>query len=76
MWRYRDWVEVEALYVEDEWRGQGCGAALLASTCGWAESVGLPVVQLYVTASNKHALDFYRRQGFRETQAILRKVPA
>lgn len=76
MWQYRDWVEVEALYVSDEMRGQGCGAALLDSACEWAESVGQPVVQLYVTASNQHALTFYERQGFREAQAILRKVPA
>lgn len=76
MWQYRDWVEVEALYVADDKRGQGCGAALLDRTCAWAESVGQPVVQLYVTASNQHALTFYQRQGFREAQAILRKVPA
>jgi GNAT superfamily N-acetyltransferase len=74
LWRYRDWVEVEALYVEDTWRWHGLGAALLARACDWANRVGQPVVQLYVTASNEHALNFYRRKGFRETQAIMRKV--
>jgi ribosomal protein S18 acetylase RimI-like enzyme len=76
MWQYREWVEVEALYVEGERRGQGFASALLAHTYAWANSVGRDVVQLYVTASNKHALGFYRRQGFRETQAVLRKVLA
>jgi GNAT superfamily N-acetyltransferase len=74
MWRYRDWVEVEALYVEDAWRRHGFAAALLAGACAWANRVGLPVVQLYVTASNAHALTFYERKGFRQTQAIMRKV--
>jgi GNAT superfamily N-acetyltransferase len=74
MWRYRDWVEVEALYVEDAWRGNGLAAALLARACAWANRVGQPVVQLYVTASNAHALTFYQRKGFRQTQAIMRKV--
>src|SRR5262249_13121066 len=29
MWRYHEWVEVEALFVEDAWRGSGLAAALL-----------------------------------------------
>lgn len=74
MWRHRDWVEVEALYVADAWRGHGLATALLARACTWARRIGQPVVQLYVTASNEHARAFYRHNGFRETQAILRKI--
>jgi GNAT superfamily N-acetyltransferase len=74
LWRRREWVEVEALYVEDRWRGRGVAAALLARACAWATRVGQPVVQLYVTASNERALRFYRREGFELTQTILRKV--
>jgi GNAT superfamily N-acetyltransferase len=76
MWRYHEWVEVEALYVEDTWRGSGLADALLARACGWADSVGQPVVQLYVTASNDRAIRFYEHEGFHETQAIMRKVLA
>jgi GNAT superfamily N-acetyltransferase len=76
LWRFHEWVEVEALYVEDRWRGRGVAAALLARACIWANSVGQPVGQLYVTASNEQALQFYRREGFELTQAILRKVLA
>ena len=76
MWRHREWVEVEGLYVEDAWRGQGLGACLLARTCDWAKRMGQPVVQLYVTASNGQALRFYGREGFRQAQAILRRVLA
>jgi ribosomal protein S18 acetylase RimI-like enzyme len=76
MWRYHEWVEVQAMYVEDAWRGRGLAETLLACACEWAESVGQSVLQLYVTASNARAIHFYRRHGFRETQAILRKVLA
>jgi GNAT superfamily N-acetyltransferase len=73
MWRYREWVEVEALYVEDGWRGCGVAETLLARACEWADSVGQSAVQLYVTASNEQAIGFYQHEGFRETQAIMRK---
>ncbi len=74
LWRHHEWVEVEALYVAEEWRGRALAAALLARACAWAVSVGQPVVQLYVTANNERALRFYRQEGFQQTQAILRKV--
>ena len=74
MWRYHEWVEVEALYVADAWRGCGLADALLTHACHWAESVDQSVVQLYVTASNERAIHFYQHEGFGETQAIMRKV--
>lgn len=76
MWHYHEWVEVEALYVEDTWRGRGLAEVLLARACEWAERIGYSVVQLYVTASNERAIRFYRHAGFGETQAIMRKVLA
>ena len=76
MWRYHEWVEVEALYVDDAWRGSGLAQALLDRACAWAESIGQGVVQLYVTASNERAIRFYHHEGFGETQTIMRKVLA
>lgn len=76
LWRYREWVEVEALYVEDCWRGRGLAETLLACVCKWAYGVGQPAVQLYITASNERAIHFYQHEGFRETQAIMRKLLA
>ena len=76
MWRYHEWVEVEALYVDGSWRGSGLAEMLLDHACDWANSIGQAVVQLYVTASNERAIRFYRHEGFGETQAIMRKVLA
>jgi GNAT superfamily N-acetyltransferase len=74
LWRHRTWAEVEALYVEPSWRGAGLADALLERACAWAAGLGMPVVQLYVTASNSRAIRFYERQGFRPAQAIMRAV--
>ena len=76
MWRYHEWVEVEALYVEEAWRGHGLAETLLARACAWADRLGQPVVQLYVTASNERAIRFYQREGFHQTQAIMCKALA
>lgn len=73
MWRYHEWVEVEALYVEDAWHGCGLAEALLCAIDSWADSQGQTVVQLYVTASNERAIRFYQREGFQTTQEIMRK---
>jgi ribosomal protein S18 acetylase RimI-like enzyme len=76
MWRYHEWVEVEALYVDESWRGRGLAETLLDHACDWANSIGQTTVQLYVTASNERAIRFYQHEGFGETQAIMRKVLA
>lgn len=73
MWRYHEWVEVEALYVEDAWHGRGLAEALLCSIDSWADSQGQTIVQLYVTASNERAIRFYQHEGFQTTQEIMRK---
>lgn len=74
MWKYRDWVEVEALYLEPDWQGQGLAEDLLEQVYEWSANRGQPVVQLYVTVSNARAIRFYQREGFRPTQHIMRKV--
>ncbi|MBC7813121.1 MAG: GNAT family N-acetyltransferase [Burkholderiales bacterium] len=73
MFRYRQWVEVEALYVAPSHRGMGIAQRLLDQAYQWAEVQGLSRVQLYVTASNERAQSVYTDQGFSVTQAIMRK---
>ena len=76
LWQHRTWVEVEALYVELDWRGTGLAEALLAPVSDWARRLGEPVLQLYVTSTNVRAVRFYEDQGFRPVQSIMRKVLA
>ena len=74
LFRYRRWVEVEALYVAPSHRRLGLADALLNHAYIWAEAQGLPRVQLYVTASNVRAQTVYTEQGFTIAQAIMRKT--
>jgi ribosomal protein S18 acetylase RimI-like enzyme len=74
LFRHRQWVEVEALYVADSHRCMGLAHALLNRAYAWAEANGLPRVQLYVTATNERAQSVYTEQGFSMTQAIMRKT--
>lgn len=74
LFRHRRWVEVQALYVADSHRRQGVACRLLNRAYAWAESMGLPRVQLYVTASNVRAQTVYEDQGFIISQAIMRKT--
>lgn len=45
---------------------------LLGRAFDWAAGLGMPAVQLYVTATNARALRFYERQGFQQAQAVMR----
>jgi GNAT superfamily N-acetyltransferase len=74
MWRHRDWAEITALYVERPWRGTGLADDLAGRALSWAAELGLPAVQLYVTASNARAMRFYERQGFNPAQVIMRTL--
>jgi ribosomal protein S18 acetylase RimI-like enzyme len=73
LFRHRQWVEVEALYVAPTHQSMGLAHRLLNRAYDWAEAKGLARVQLYVTASNERAQAVYSEQGFTITQAIMRK---
>jgi ribosomal protein S18 acetylase RimI-like enzyme len=74
MFRYRRWVEVEAVCVASSHRGMGLADDMLEHAYAWAEAQGLARVQLYVTASNERARSIYNQQGFAITQLIMRKA--
>jgi len=49
-------------------RGHGFGDALVASVAGWAYARGLRRLELWVTETNIHAAELYRRHGFEDTE--------
>ncbi len=73
LFRHRQWVEVQAVYVADSHRRMGIARRLLNRAYAWAEALNLPRVQLYVTASNIRAQSVYAEEGFATSQAIMRK---
>ena len=57
-------AELESLMVEQGYRRQGIGAALIADCRQWAARAGASTVRLEVRASNAGALALYHRCGF------------
>jgi ribosomal-protein-alanine N-acetyltransferase len=57
-------AELENLVVEQGYRRQGIGTALIADCRQWAARGGASMVRLEVRASNAAALALYRRCGF------------
>ncbi|MEW8625106.1 MAG: GNAT family N-acetyltransferase [Candidatus Thiodiazotropha sp.] len=58
---------MEDVVVDADHRGQGVGELLLSHINRWAEHQGIKRVQLVADRDNRLALDFYRKQGWQET---------
>ncbi|UOQ78541.1 GNAT family N-acetyltransferase [Hymenobacter sp. 5516J-16] len=61
-----DRLEVERLYVSEDWISTGLGAALMRRAIEEARQQGSRAVVLGVWEKNTRALEFYRRFGFRQ----------
>jgi len=72
-YRKSKYVEIENIGVEPEFRSQGIGRLLMEKATEWAKEKG--ATKLYVSAywENKKAVDFYKKNGFYETEIGLDK---
>lgn len=59
-------VEVQRIYVQARFNGQGIGKALVAGAEHQARAAGAVALWLTAWVGNAHALAWYRRQGWRE----------
>jgi ribosomal-protein-alanine acetyltransferase len=57
-------AEVDGVVVDQDYRGQGIGSALISAAMAWAANAGASGVRLEVRASNAAAIALYRRHGF------------
>jgi GNAT superfamily N-acetyltransferase len=74
LYRHRRWAEIVGLYVEPEYRGSAVATLLMEHAYSWAVSHNLRAMQLYVTAANEPARRFYSKQGFADSQVIMRRT--
>jgi ribosomal protein S18 acetylase RimI-like enzyme len=56
---------VQALVVDDAWRGRGIGEALMHEAEAWAAGRGLGTTALYTRVDRDRARAFYERIGYR-----------
>lgn len=59
--------QVQGVYVDPQWRGQGLAAPGMAAVVQLARAEVAPVVSLYVNAGNAAARAAYERAGFVQT---------
>lgn len=65
---YSAWVE--DVVVDGAHRGQGIGQRLLEGIAAWAQGQGASRLQLLADRENRPALDFYRDNGWQQTQLL------
>ncbi|MFI1282391.1 GNAT family N-acetyltransferase [Streptomyces sp. NPDC020858] len=62
-WDARDYLHMDCLYLAEESRGHGLGAALMDGVTGLARELGLDHVQWQTPVWNEGAIRFYDRLG-------------
>ena len=67
----RSYVSVSSLVVQEAYRRQGLGQALMQHVHQWAEKHGLAEVDLNVYEFNTQAIEFYEKLGY---QTISRRM--
>ena len=55
---------VDEFFIEEEWRGQGVGGAVLGQVCQYAAQLGVKALHLEVARDNQRARSVYEAQGF------------
>jgi GNAT superfamily N-acetyltransferase len=73
LFRRPAWLELSALYVQQSHRRYGVARRLVDHMTEWARGRGFDTIQLYVSAGNAGAREFYARDGFTLLQEIWRK---
>lgn len=71
-YRQRRWAELVALYVDPAYRRMALASQFIQAACTWTAAHGIRQLQLYVTATNERARQFYHRNGFHPAQEIWR----
>ena len=57
-------AEIAGLVVDEERRGAGIGASLVASAADWARARGCRALRVRTNVIRERALRFYEREGF------------
>ena len=69
-----DAAEIGALVVDNQWRGQGIGRALLQAAEEWAAQRGCSTLHVRTNIVRQRAHEFYFHNGFRHVKTSLTLV--
>jgi ribosomal protein S18 acetylase RimI-like enzyme len=66
--------EIESIFVEEDYRNQGAGSALMDRALAWLGTCGSVRNRVSVGDGNEAAFGFYRRFGFYPRMTVLEKL--
>ncbi|MCA9946469.1 MAG: GNAT family N-acetyltransferase [Anaerolineales bacterium] len=64
-------AELESMYVNADYRGQGVGTALATHFIQWTQTQGAKAITVTAYAANQTAINFYQTLGFQPKQLTL-----
>jgi ribosomal protein S18 acetylase RimI-like enzyme len=68
-YRHEPYGHTLGMLVDERYRGQGVGAALLEHLIAWAQTRGINALALLVFPHNERAIALYRKFGFEEVDS-------
>ena len=66
-------AQLDALFVKEEYRGNGIAKSLILEFNNWAKEKGVTYVELSVCKDNANAIGLYESEGFYIDKIYLRK---
>ena len=66
-------IELEDMYVLNEFRSKGIGTKLYKQFLAWAKKKGAKRLRVTASTKNKRAIEFYKKNGFKDYDTTLEK---
>jgi ribosomal protein S18 acetylase RimI-like enzyme len=66
--------EIDSLFVDAAYRGQGVGQELMSISLKWLEEQNCEIIRVAIAEGNESVLDFYRRFGFAKRLVVMEKM--
>jgi ribosomal protein S18 acetylase RimI-like enzyme len=63
--------ELDSMLILEEYRSQGIGKQLFQEFFKWCKSHNVDRIKVIAAAENKRAIEFYRKNGFKDYDLIL-----
>lgn len=57
-------AQLEAMFVNEDFRGKKCGSKLIKNFKNWCKSQNITYIELKVCNMNNHARNLYTKEGF------------
>ena len=66
--------EIDSIFIEDKYRGQGIGKELMKNAINWLHSKNVSIQKILVGVGNEKVIEYYREFGFYPLHIVLQKI--